>query len=106
MSVDFMVIFDILQSGYDLWIVPSQSQDYWHIGELEKQKTFDYLGYQPLQLQGGVFGFTINSKTHQFFLRWSNEYRLYLEQDQCALVRALHASNLKIWLLGYLFNSD
>lgn len=106
LSTDILRIFDILQSGYDLVICPSQSQDFWHIDEKERNETFDLLEYQPLQLQGGVFGFSVNGTMREFFLRWSNEYVLYSNQDQCALVRALHSCSVKYWLLGYPFNAS
>lgn len=104
MSTDLLKIFDILQSGYDLVICPSTSQDFWHIDEKERNETFDLLEYQPLQLQGGVFGFSINDKMREFFLRLSNEYLLYSNQDQAAIVRALHECPVRYWLLGNSFN--
>lgn len=103
-SPDLLRIFDILQSGYDLVICPSTSQDFWHIDEKERTETFNLLEYQPLQLQGGVFGFSVNDKMREFFLRLSNEYLLYCNQDQAAIVRALHECPVKYWLLGNSFN--
>lgn len=106
MSKDILVILEILKSGYDLVIAPSANNDFWHIEETERNYTYDLLGYIPIQLQAGVFGLTINEKTKEFFLRWSNEYVLYYNQDQAAFIRALYKSNLRIWLMGYPFNSS
>jgi hypothetical protein len=104
LSTDILRIFDILQSGYDLVICPSTSQDFWHIDEKELRETFDLLEYQPLQLQGGVFGFSVNDKMREYFQCLSNTYMLYCNQDQAAIVRALHECPVKYWLLGNSFN--
>lgn len=106
MSADLFRIFDILQSDYDLVICPSQYQDFWHIDEKERNETFDLLEYQPLQLQGGVFGFSVNDKMREYFQCLSNNYLLYCNQDQAAIVRALHECPIKYWLVGYPFNSS
>src|SRR5690554_3287420 len=105
LSADILNIIEILQTGYDLVICPSEHNDFWHIDTTERENTFDQLSYTPLQLQFGVFGFTVNKKMSDFFLRLSNEYMLYYNQDQCALIRALHDVPVKYWLLGYPFNS-
>lgn len=104
LSTDILRIFDILQSGYDLVICPSTSQDFWHIDEKERCETFDLLEYQPLQLQGGVFGFSVNDKMCEYFQYLSNTYMLYCSQDQAAIVRALHECPVRYWLLGNSFN--
>jgi hypothetical protein len=104
LSTDILRIFDILQSGYDLVICPSTNQDFWHIDEKERRETFDLLEYQPLQLQGGVFGFSVNDKIREYFQYLSNIYMLYCSQDQAAIVRALHECPVKYWLLGNSFN--
>lgn len=103
-SPDLLRIFDILQSGYDLVICPSTSRDFWHIDEKERNETFDLLEYQPLQLQGGVFGFSVNDKIHEYFQCLSNNYLLYCNQDQAAIVRALHECPVRYWLLSNSFN--
>lgn len=105
-SPDLFRIFDVLQSGYDLVICPSTSQDYWHIDETERTETFNELEYQPLQLQGGVFGFSVNDKMREYFQCLSNTYMLYCNQDQAAIVRAMHECPIKYWLMGYPFNSS
>lgn len=104
MSSDLLKIFDILQSGYDLCICPSTSQDFWHIDEKERTETFNNLEYQPLQLQGGVFGFSVNDKIREFFKYFSNTFMLYSNQDQAALVRAIHHLPVKYWLMSNSFN--
>lgn len=106
MSSDLLRIFDILQSGYDLCICPSTSQDFWHIDQTERDYTFNQLEYQPLQLQGGVFGFSVNDKMREYFQCLSNNYLLYCNQDQAAIVRALHERPVKYWLMGCPFNSS
>lgn len=106
MSKDIFKILDVLKSGYDICIVPSQSQDFWHIGQEEKNNTILELGYHPIQLQCGVFGFRVNDVMREFFLRWSNNYLVYCNQDQMQFVKTLHEIPIKYWLMGFPFNSS
>lgn len=108
-SKDIDKIFSILEDGYDLVICPSQNQDkdgFWHIDEKEKEYTYSMVGFQPLQLQAGVFGFRINQDTDRLFYIWHNEWNKFRNQDQAALVRALYENPVKICLLGKPFNSS
>lgn len=105
LNKDIDKIIKILSDGFDLVICPSTNQEsnsFWHIQELEKQKTFEQLEYQPLQLQGGVFAW--NVKTDIFFDTWFNEWNKYKDQDQAALVRALAIHPVKYYLLSNVFN--
>lgn len=99
-------IISILEDGYDLVICPSNSQDFWHINDVEREYTYDYVGYQPLQLQGGMFGFNNNTTMHNFFSAFHETYKQFQDQDQAALVRTIHDVPVKYWLLGYPFNSS
>jgi glycosyltransferase involved in cell wall biosynthesis len=105
-SPDIYRIFDMLQDGFDLVISPSQHSDFWHIDNDERRYTFDTIGYKPVQLQGGVFGFTANDRVKAFFKKWQDEYKRYQDQDQAALIRALYQVPLKTHLVGYPFNSS
>jgi len=101
--------FKMLRDGWDLVIVPSQQQDannlFWHVSPEERQYTYDAVGYTPLQLQGGVFYFADNERVRAFFHEWREQWALYRDQDQAALVRALHKCPLKVWLLGQPYNN-
>lgn len=99
--------FDILADGFDLVIAPStkQNRDFlWHCDELDRKETVDIYWIAPLALQGGVFYFAKNVRTDAFFESWREEWAKYKNQDQGALLRALHNVPLKVWLLGTCWN--
>lgn len=99
--------FDILNDGWDMVIIPSNGQgaDFlWHVLPDERQQTRDLLQGAELQLQGGVFWFRKGEAVSRFFAHWKAEWALHRGQDQAALLRALHLSPIKIWLLGRPFN--
>lgn len=108
-SSDLGVIFDILNDGFDFVISPSTMQDFWHIDEKERNESFEELGYHPVQLQGGMFGFKNNEHIIPVFKSWFNEYSRYADKDQLALVRVFHdvlMPSPKLYLMGYPFNSS
>ncbi len=105
LSSDIMVIKGHLENGFDIVIVPSQSQSFWHIGESENQHTIEELDYYPLQFQCGVFGCKKNNAVRQLFDNWWHEWVKFSDQDQAAFVRAYHATPVKLWFMGYPFNS-
>lgn len=99
--------FDLLADGFDMVIVPSSNQGddlLWHVSEEEREATFDECGYNPLQLQAGVFWFARTMRTKAFFQAWREEWLRWQGEDQGAFTRALRRSPLKLWLLGRPFN--
>lgn len=95
--------FGILHDGYDIAIAysPAQGGDaLWHVSEEERTATITELGYQPLQLQGGVIFFRKCEAVKAFFAAWREEWQRWRGQDQGALLRALHRSPVRLWLLG------
>ena len=105
---DTEVGFRILEDGWDLMIVPSSQQGdklLWHVGEGERNWTLEELGYEPLQLQGGVFFFAKNERVARFFEAWREEWLQWADVDQAALLRALNRVPLKVWLFGWPWNS-
>lgn len=107
-SSDCMIGFEMLADGFDLVIVPSNSQGddncLWHVGKPDRAYTLDMLRYTPLQLQAGVFYVAKNARTHALFAAWAREWSRFGNQDQGALLRALAQVPVKIWLLGRPFN--
>ena len=99
--------FRILDDGWDMAMVPSanQGKDWlWHVGEEERQETYSYYKFQPVQLQAGMMFVRRNDVTEAFFRRWAYEWKWYADQDQGALLRALRESPVKIFLLGRPWN--
>jgi len=105
LSSDIMVMKDHLENGFDIVITPSQSQSFWHIIEDENKYTLETLDYYPLQFQCGVFACKKNDRIKQLFNLWWFEWLKYTDQDQAAFLRAYHQNPVKLWCMGYPFNS-
>ncbi len=58
-----------------------------------------------LQWNGGVWAFGRNERVERFFKRWQKEWEVHAQRDQGALVRAMYAEPLRIWLLGNEWNT-
>jgi len=57
-----------------------------------------------LQINGGVWACARNRRVKAFFERWQTEWERFAQRDQGALVRALYADPLKVWILGNEWN--
>lgn len=58
-----------------------------------------------MQYNGGVWAFGRNARVAAFFKRWRQEWEVYAQRDQGALIRALYADPLKVLLLGNQWNT-
>jgi hypothetical protein len=58
-----------------------------------------------LQFNGGVWAFGRNDRIAAFFKRWQAEYEKHLQRDQGALIRAMYADPLKVYVLGNEWNT-
>jgi len=99
--------FELLADGWDVAIVPSECQGQrmlWHVGMEDKATTLDAWPCEPLQLQGGVFYFRKSAATATLFQIWREQWLMYEDQDQGALLRALAFSPVRVWLLGRPWN--
>lgn len=105
---DLSAGFDILEAGWDMAICPSTMQGddlLWHVDATERAATLDELGYEPLQLQGGLWFVKRNRRTERLFSAWKCEWMRWKGEDQAAFLRALAVAPVKLFLLGYPFNS-
>jgi hypothetical protein len=57
-----------------------------------------------LMLNGGVWAFGRSERVKAFFTRWRQEWQRYGQRDQGALLRALYAEPLKVYVLGNEWN--
>jgi len=57
------------------------------------------------QLNGGAWAFRRSERVAAFFQRWEAEWDRFGQRDQGALIRALYAEPLKVWLLGNEWNT-
>lgn len=100
---DLSAGWDILADGWDAAMAISSQQDnrcMWHIDEEERDATYDELGNPlPVVLQGGMM-FAVRERVTDFFECWRQEWERWKRADQAALLRALHHSPVKLWVLG------
>lgn len=104
--------FDWVSDGWDLVIckdiAPNDCLGHIRarINHNEAADTLAAVGsWQTLQYNGGAWAFQRNERTAAFFRRWIAEWERYVQRDQGALCRALHAAPLKVWLLGNEWNT-
>lgn len=106
---DISAGFSILADGWDMAVAPSVNQigigDWlWHCDAGDRTDVVTKWGFFPLVLQGGVMFLAMNEQVHRFFERWRKHWLAYRNQDQGALLRALHDVPLRVWLVGRAFN--
>lgn len=58
-----------------------------------------------LQFNGGVWAFGRNERVAAFFKRWQAEWEKHAQRDQGALIRAMYADPLKVYVLGNEWNT-
>jgi hypothetical protein len=99
-------LWRIVESGWDMVICKNPGR--FHIAREmrrsdngdECETTFGRIGTdEVIQLNGGVFCFQRNDRTRAFFDAWNTEWRRWGKRDQAALLRALWANPLKLWVL-------
>lgn len=105
---DLSAGFRLLEDGWEFVICPSENQgaDFlWHVSPDERGATRKETGNPDLlALQGGVFFFRKCGPVRTFFKAWRAEWARWSDEDQAALLRALHKWPVKTWLLGRPYN--
>ncbi len=100
---DLSAGWEILANGWDAVMSFSGQQGkrcLWHIGEDEKVYTYEQVENPlPLVIQGGLM-FAVRERVADLFDSWRLEWSRYEEADQAALLRALHRSPVRLWILG------
>lgn len=95
--------FQLLADGWDMVIAPSSQQNgdlMHHVSEAERRATYEAVANPlPLALQAGVFFFN-KKRTARLFELWREEWSIWKDQDQGALLRALARCPLRLCLLG------
>jgi hypothetical protein len=103
---DIGFLWQALIDGWDMVICKNPGK--YHVGwqmrrsdnEDECQVTYQEIGSgEIIQLNGGVFVFQRNARTEAFFHAWHDEWKKWGKRDQGALLRALYANPLKLYVL-------
>jgi len=107
MDGSIMVGFEMLADGWELVLTHSERQGHdwlWKVSESERCVTEAMLGEKLVSLQAGVMWFRKCAMVEQLFGEWREEWGIYREQDQAALLRALFKTPVRAYLLGRPFN--
>jgi len=104
---DVSVGFQALADGWDVAMAPSSQQDdafLWHCSEADREAAMAPYWMRPLALQAGVMFVRRCEATDALFEAWREEWQVYRDQDQGALLRALARVPVRMWLLGREWN--
>ncbi len=111
-TADVSFLFQVLEDGWDMVICKNPQR--FHVArhmvrpdnKQECEETFKITGSdEVIQLNGGVFAFQKNPRTRLFFSAWLKEWMVHGKRDQAALLRALWAHPLKLYVLGNEWNT-
>ncbi len=75
-----------------------------HIASAEKTYTLNLVPADATQFNSGVMLWRHNPATQQLFEQWHQEWQVFQKQDQLALVRALHRTQVKVAQLPRSYN--
>lgn len=75
-----------------------------NLAELEETAQ-EIFTLHTLQFNGGVWAFGRNDRIASFFQRWQKEWERHAQRDQGALIRAMYADPLKVYVLGNEWNT-
>lgn len=110
-SGDARFFFELVEDGWEFVIAkdPHLMDTMWSFRRAnnlpELEETADTLNtLDVLQYNGGVWAFGRNERVAAFFERWQAEYERHVQRDQGALIRAMYADPLKVFVLGNEWN--
>jgi hypothetical protein len=109
---DIAPLFQFLQDGWEL-VICKDNNKYGLVKEMVRNdnqdeclETWAVMGSQELiQYNGGMMAYRRNANTKRFFARWLTEWDRYGKRDQGALLRALYASPVRMFLLMNQWNA-
>ena len=77
-----------------------------HISEEEKLYTLGKIPALSKQFNSGVMLWRNNAKTQKLFTQWQSEWQVFQKQDQLALVRALHHTQISVAEIPRTYNGS
>jgi len=110
---DISFLFQVLQDGWELVICKDMAK-YDSVKMMlrpdnrdEAEATWRELGTdQAMQYNGGMMAYRRNEQTAEFFRLWQAEWQRWGKRDQGALLRALHAQPLRLFVLCNQWNAS
>lgn len=109
-SGDVRLYFDLIEDGWEFVICKDPMRE--DVAQLPRHKynadevvALEAMGtLHTLMLNGGVWCFGRNERVAAFFGRWLAEWERHAQRDQGALLRALYADPLRLYVLGNEWN--
>jgi len=103
--------FELIESGWEFVICKDphlmdtmhsfrRSNNLEELAEIERE----VCTLHTLQYNGGVWSFGRGERVQAFFQRWQVEWERHAQRDQGALIRAMYADPLRVFLLGNEWN--
>jgi hypothetical protein len=109
---DIRFYFQLIENGWEFVVAKDPHlMDTMHAfrranNAAEVAETFEEIHtLHTLQLNGGAWAFGRNERIAVFFERWQMEWEKHAQRDQGALIRAMYADPLKLYLLGNEWNT-
>lgn len=101
--------FSALESGWDMAAALDFRQTIGridHIPQNDIQATIQVTGTGEYpHVNTGMLFFRKSPANERFFRLWCNEWERFRFRDQAAFVRALHYSDVKLWMLAWQWNT-
>jgi len=109
---DIRLYFQLIEDGWEFVICKDPHlMDTMHafrrpnnLAELQETAA-EIFTLHTLQFNGGVWAFGRNKRVAAFFKRWQREWERHAQRDQGALIRAMYADPLKVYVLGNEWNT-
>ncbi len=109
---DIRFYFQLIEDGWEFVIAKDPHlmdtmhsfQRHNNLAELRETER-EILTLHTLQFNGGVWAFGRNERVAAFFERWQREWEKHAQRDQGALIRAMYADPLRVYVLGNEWNT-
>lgn len=110
---DLSFLYQLLADGWETVIAKDMVK--YHVARMmirpdnhdEYKETMAALGTgEVMQYNGGVFAFRRCDRVKRYFERWNKEWQKYAARDQGALLRALYANPLRLFVLPNQWNAS
>jgi len=109
---DIRFFFQLIEDGWEMAICKDPHlMDTMHAfkrknNQVELAETANRIyTLHTLQYNGGVWAFGRGPRIARFFARWQAEWERYAQRDQGALIRAMYAEPLRVYVLGNEWNT-